>query len=234
MNRADAGEGRGLGESESVGFVLAGGQSSRMGADKALVQLAGQPLIHHALSTLREAGLPASIAGGSTALQAFASLVQDSVTGLGPLGGICTALRATSARLVAFLPVDLPLLPPSLIGILLNHARTTDRPMTLTSVKGFTQTFPVVLGRAVLPELEKSLKAGHGGCLSAFEAAAAKLGEPMSLLSVEGLVQSGQASHPLGLPAARWFLNVNSLDGLLQAEEYLLDSIRVSCFHGHV
>ncbi len=39
---------------DASGFVLAGGQSSRMGRDKALLTFAGQPLIAHALAILRE------------------------------------------------------------------------------------------------------------------------------------------------------------------------------------
>ena len=108
---------------DTVGFVLAGGQSSRMGADKALIQLAGRPLIAHAIRILRQAGLDASIAGARSSLSAFAPVIQDTHPDRGPLAGICSALASTSARYAVFLPVDLPLLPPSLVSFLLHHAR---------------------------------------------------------------------------------------------------------------
>src|ERR1700683_2167196 len=83
---------------EAVGFVLAGGRSTRMGADKSLVLLDGETLLAHALGILREAGLAAFVAGGQPGLSALAPLVQDNRPGLGPLGGICAALASTSAR----------------------------------------------------------------------------------------------------------------------------------------
>ena len=36
------------------GYVLAGGQSSRLGQDKALLPLAGKTLLEHAVETLRQ------------------------------------------------------------------------------------------------------------------------------------------------------------------------------------
>jgi molybdopterin-guanine dinucleotide biosynthesis protein A len=207
-----------MGQADALGFVLAGGHSSRMGADKALELFAGQPLVAHAVSVLRQAGLTASIAGARSLLAAFAPVVEDSQPGMGPLGGICAALASTSACLSVFLPVDLPLLPASLLVFLLHHARTTGSAVTLCSVNGFAQSFPAVLRREILPLLQSELEAGRGGCYSAFQAAAASLGQPVSVLPVELLIQSGHVAHPGDLIAARWFLNVNTPEDLRRAE----------------
>ena len=203
---------------DAAGFVLAGGRSSRMGQDKALVPFAGQPLVAHALLVLRDAGLEASLAGARSSLVVFAPVVEDCECGRGPLGGICAALASTTARRAVFLPVDLPLLPVSLVDYLLHHAQITGRAVTLPSVNGFAQTFPVVVDRATLPVFEAELAAGRGGCFSAFQAAAASLGQPVTVVAVELLVQSGQAAHPDGLPAASWFVNINTAADLRRAE----------------
>jgi molybdopterin-guanine dinucleotide biosynthesis protein A len=212
---------------DAAGFVLAGGESSRMGEDKALVRFAGKPLVERALGILRAARLEASIAGARTgpALQAFkavAPVVEDAETGRGPLGGICAALASTKARWAVFLPVDLPLIPGTLIEYLLDHARITGRTVTLASVNGFAQSFPAVVDRAVLPVLERELEAGRGGCFAGFKAASDDLNQPMTIIGVEMLVQAGQIEHPYGLPAARWFLNVNRPEDLLRAEGYAI------------
>jgi molybdopterin-guanine dinucleotide biosynthesis protein A len=202
----------------AVGFVLAGGQSTRMGRDKALVPFAGRPLVEHALAILREAGLSASLAGGRAELAAFAPLVPDAQPALGPLSGICAALASTAARRAVFLPVDAPLLPASLLKCLLRHAELTESPITLASVNGFAQTFPAILDRSVAPLLDRELLSGHRGCFSAFQAAASALGQPITVLAVEYLVQAGQLSHPRSLPVSRWFLNLNREDDLGRAE----------------
>jgi molybdenum cofactor guanylyltransferase len=214
----DAGVVSGETAEDAVGFVLAGGRSSRMGADKALVRLAGQPLVAHSLRILREAALTVSIAGGKPGLAAYAPLVEDRQHGLGPLSGICNALASTTAHWAVFTSVDLPLLPGSLVAWLLHHARIAGSAVTVPSVNGFAQTFPAVVARRALPVLERELAAGRGGCFAAFDAAASSMGEAVTVIEVEMLVQSGQATHPLDLPAARWFLNVNTEQDLRRAE----------------
>lgn len=211
---------------DAAGFVLAGGQSSRMGRDKALLLLGGRPLIEHAVSIFREAGLPVSIAGlRSQSLAGYAPVVEDAEPGLGPLAGICAALGATDAEFAVFLPVDLPLLPPRLISYLLLQARTTGQLITVPAVNGFAQTFPAVLHRSALPHFNAELSAGRRGCFSAFQAAASAHGQSIRSIDVELLVQSGHVDHPGGLPPSHWFLNLNNVEDLAKAEALLAKHI---------
>jgi molybdopterin-guanine dinucleotide biosynthesis protein A len=192
-----------------------------MGVDKAKVQLAGQPLIVRALEILRQAGLTASIAGARTQLSSFAPVVADSELDRGPLGGICAALDSTTARRAVFIPVDLPLLPASLVTFLLEQAESCGAAIAVVEVNGFMQTFPVVLDRAVLPTLHIELEAGRGACLAAFQTASRVLGRPAKVVSLEAALRAGDVVHPHGLPAECWFLNVNTAADIVRAEAYL-------------
>lgn len=215
--------------SAAVGFVLAGGQSRRMGTDKALLEFRGQPLISRAIGILRAAGLPVVIAGSRAEararLESFAPVVSDSEAGLGPLAGICAALAATTAAYAVFLPVDIPLLPSSLIGYLVHYARITEAAITLASVNGVPQTFPAVVSRVTYPTLQEELRCGRLRCSAAFQAAATQAGQSISSLAAEVLVQSGKVSHPQARPARFWFLNLNAEVDVRRASS--LSAIRV-------
>ena len=214
---------------DAVGFVLAGGQSSRMGTDKALVEFGGRPLIEHAIGILKGAGLRVHIAGAGDSvrarLEANTAIIPDAETGRGPLSGVCAALRSSIARYAVFLPVDVPLIPTSLIFYLLRHARTAASPVTVASVNASPQTFPAIIDREALAVLEEKLRSGELGCLAAFEAAAVQLRRPIAVLPVEVLVQSGQVAHPEAIPAMRWFLNVNTAQDLCLASLVLTSRV---------
>ncbi|WP_263384675.1 molybdenum cofactor guanylyltransferase [Granulicella arctica] len=92
------------------GYVLAGGKSSRMGRDKALLELDGHPLVEHAVRKLRTFCSDVHILSSQPELEIFAPLVADIHPGCGPLGGIETALLHATHAWSIFLPVDMPFL----------------------------------------------------------------------------------------------------------------------------
>lgn len=192
-----------------------------MGTDKALVSLAGKPLIERSLAILRRAGLPAAIAGARSRLAGFAPVVEDRAQGLGPLSGVCAALASTTPSWAVILSIDLPLVPASLLAYMLHHAQIANPAAVTPSVSGFAQTFPAVVARAALPVLEQELEAGRCGSFAAFKAACDRLSRPMAVLPVEMLAQSGHATDARGLPPASWFLNINSPADLARAQRVL-------------
>jgi len=62
---------------EVGGYILAGGKSSRMGRDKALLELAGKPLVQHAVKKLRRVCMDVRILSNSGELGAYAPIVAD-------------------------------------------------------------------------------------------------------------------------------------------------------------
>jgi molybdopterin-guanine dinucleotide biosynthesis protein A len=188
-----------------------------MGRDKALAELEGRTLAAGAVNLLRSVGLAAVIAGARSGLEDIAPIVADEAPDLGPLSGICSALASRKAELGIFIPVDMPFLPASLLKYLLRHACITGSAVTLVSVNGFTQTFPVVLRREALSILQSELAAGRRGCFSAFHAASITLGEQVRPVPVELLVQAGHLTDSRGLAPFQWFLNVNTPPDLERA-----------------
>jgi molybdopterin-guanine dinucleotide biosynthesis protein A len=98
-----------------AGFVLAGGRSSRMGRDKALLQLGGVSMIERAVSKLRTLTEQVFILGTRAELASFAPLVPDLRESCGPLGGMEAALSRTDCDWSLVMPVDMPFVPAALL-----------------------------------------------------------------------------------------------------------------------
>ncbi|MBU9699074.1 molybdenum cofactor guanylyltransferase MobA [Rhodobacteraceae bacterium HSP-20] len=108
------------------GAILAGGQGRRMGgADKALLPLAGRPLIAHAIDRLEPQveRLSISANGDPARLARFGlPVLPDRDTSQGPLSGILAALdwaAPLGATHLVTAPTDAPFLPPDLTPRLL-------------------------------------------------------------------------------------------------------------------
>ena len=94
------------------GIVLSGGKSSRMGADKAALEIDGRTLLDAAQALLAECGCdPVLVSGRPDLANGFA----DSHPGGGPAHAILDAADAMPGhcRGLLFLPVDMPALTPA-------------------------------------------------------------------------------------------------------------------------
>ena len=108
------------------GFVLAGGQSSRMGRDKALLRFRGRPMVEIAVDKLRSFCAEVSICGNRDDLAVFAPVVQESRLNTGPAAGIEAGLTACSQPWAMFLPVDVPLVPAEFLRLWVEEALRVD------------------------------------------------------------------------------------------------------------
>jgi molybdopterin-guanine dinucleotide biosynthesis protein A len=122
---------------QAVGFILAGGVSSRMGVDKGLLDFGGVPLILHTSRLLEPLVAEVTIVGPPSR---YASLgvnaIPDDIeirpgpvanaSSRGPLAGIVTALSVTRSDWNLILACDLPYLSAEWISWLLLRTRSTD------------------------------------------------------------------------------------------------------------
>ena len=109
----------------TAGAVLCGGQSRRMGTDKALVEVDGVAMVERVADALELAGCrPVVLVGGDVALlERFGRpTVPDEWPGEGPLGGVLTALRAVGAEGLVVAACDLPRLDATTVRAVIEAA----------------------------------------------------------------------------------------------------------------
>jgi molybdopterin-guanine dinucleotide biosynthesis protein A len=105
-----------IGESSLSGWVLVGGASSRMGRDKALIEIAGKPLALVAAEALGVVCKSVWLVGDPDRYGTLGlPVVSDMHRGAGPLSGIEAALGATRSEWNLVAACDMPLLDAPLL-----------------------------------------------------------------------------------------------------------------------
>lgn len=141
-------------------FVLAGGRSSRMGSDKALLPFDHQTLLQHALRTASSALVRARIVGSGSRYGQFGEVIEDVFPGCGPLGGIHAALSVSNTDLNLMLSVDMPLMTPEFLRWLAEQAGTAQELIVVPNAAGGPQPLCAIYRRGILPAVEQALKNG--------------------------------------------------------------------------
>jgi molybdenum cofactor guanylyltransferase len=188
------------------GFVLAGGKSSRMGRDKALLEFRGRPMIAIAVETLLSVCADVSIAGNRDDLAGWAPVVHESRVGEGPAAGIEAALTAASQDWVLMMPVDLPMMSAELLRRWTAAVLQRDdvRASYLSSV-GEWHPALCLAHHECLPLFRAELDAGDRKLTRIFQ----KLGEQLLVLGASELMAGSEGC----------FANVNTPEELAAAEQ---------------
>src|SRR6202040_2469525 len=106
---------------DAAGFVTAGGLSSRMGTDKAWLDLGGQSMIERVISAMRPVTTGVSIIANAPEYSRLGLPVfADTSPGVGPLEAIRTALANARLPRVLLVGCDLPFVTSELFKCLLN------------------------------------------------------------------------------------------------------------------
>jgi molybdenum cofactor guanylyltransferase len=144
----------------TVGFVVAGGRSRRMGRDKALLPWGSSTLLDDALARLRTACADVRILTGAEPryLDRGATVVLDYVRDIGPLGGIEAALASPGVAAGLFLAVDMPFVPVALLQALIAWGDDADAVVPVAA--GGAQPLCALYRRSCLEPVRASLKAG--------------------------------------------------------------------------
>ena len=92
-----------------TGVLLAGGKSTRMGQDKALMEVDGKALLLHGTERLKPHVRELFVIGDPRLYgHLWPDVLPDEIPGLGPLGGIATAMGAARFDRLLVLAVDVP------------------------------------------------------------------------------------------------------------------------------
>ncbi|RQD75229.1 molybdenum cofactor guanylyltransferase [Desulfonatronospira sp. MSAO_Bac3] len=111
--------------------ILAGGKSTRLGRDKTRVRIQGQTLVQRMVSLARRFCRSTWVVGQHPQ-QVDAPWMLDEIPGIGPMGGIITALKRLSSPCLV-LACDLPAMHEDLLARLIAHRSSSPGRQCMTT-----------------------------------------------------------------------------------------------------
>jgi molybdopterin-guanine dinucleotide biosynthesis protein A len=145
-------------EPENItGFILAGGQSRRMGRDKAQIQWGSGTLLSHAVEIMSKVASEVFILGSLQIESPPVTAIPDEFPGRGPLAGIHAALKHSSTQWNLVLAVDLPLVSPGLLAFIAAKTHLMPAIAIVPTVDGRLQPLCAAYNRGFLPEIERAI-----------------------------------------------------------------------------
>ena len=142
--------------------IQAGGQSARMGEDKALKLFLGRPLIQRVIERLAPIADEILVTTNHPDDYAFLGLrlVPDLVAGRGALGGLYTALASAASPIVAVAACDMPFASASLLEAATRLMVQEEADVVIARTNEGYEPFHAVYRRAAcVPAIQSAIQA---------------------------------------------------------------------------
>ena len=196
--------------SNILGVVLAGGKSQRFGEDKCQVKLGDKLLIDYILSEIIDEFKEVLLISNNKIKYNYSnkiSLVEDTKKGLGPLGGILTAMKwirqnNKSYKWISTFPSDTPFFKKQILNNFLEKIKDYEGKLFFINSNDTRHNIFGLWSIDLLERLEKDLDNGE----RKVEMWANKIG-------VKSINMKFENKDP--------FFNINTKEDLTKAEEYL-------------
>jgi molybdenum cofactor guanylyltransferase len=185
-----------------------GGRSSRMGRPKELLDWRGRPAVLHAIEVVREGVARGPVCVVRSPGQALphldATLVDDAVAHVGPLGGLVAGLEALAGQveIVFACGVDTPLLVPAFVRAVCAALRDGDDAV-VPVIDGRAQPLLAAYRTAIAPQLRELVDRGLRGLKDIPQACAVRelsgqelLGDAALKAADPGLRSAANANTP--------------------------------------
>lgn len=141
--------------------ILAGGKSSRMGADKAHLMLGEQTFLERAVTACRDfSSLCIAVDDIRRFPDVSCAMVEDEIKGFGPVEGIYQLLKASSVPYVLVIATDMPFLDRVLLNRLADCA-TGEEDCVILTADGKIQPLCSIYKKSLIPLLEQMRTKGE-------------------------------------------------------------------------
>jgi molybdopterin-guanine dinucleotide biosynthesis protein A len=166
--------------------VLAGGQSTRMGQDKAFLKVGGESVIERVLAVVRPLSDDCFISTNSPAKyeQFGLRLVSDIYPNKAALGGIYTVIQAARHLGVLVVACDMPFLQADLLNYLMELAPLADVVVPVVNPPQ-PETLHAIYSKRCLPTIESRLFANRLRITGFFEAVSVRYVERQEIATFD-------------------------------------------------
>jgi molybdopterin-guanine dinucleotide biosynthesis protein A len=196
-----------------LGYVQAGGESTRFGQDKALVELGGKTMLARTIElVVSVCGEATIVAAEGKYSEAPSEVLADRWPGQGPLGGILTALQSSAQRGTEFtwnliVSCDMPFLTREWLEFLCQRAERSTKQVVVAESENGLEPLCACWKTAAMPDVQ-----------AAFESGVRKVTEAMKRLPTEVLDVSVWKRFDT---EGRLFWNMNTLADYEEAKRIL-------------